>query len=99
MGFEDPQSGELHADAEVRPVTGGDELAIGMAREYQQHPNELVYKTLLLARTITRLGSRTNVTLEDIRRLHAQDVRALEYAVFRVTYGAENVPEPDGPSG
>jgi hypothetical protein len=87
-------------DAEVRAVTGGDELFIGMSPEYNKHANDLVYKTLLLSRTVTRIGDKTMITLTDIRKLHARDVRALEQAVYRLTYGADAVPEQsDGPSG
>jgi hypothetical protein len=98
VGFEDPETGELHKEAEVRAVTGGDELAVGMSREYNQFPNDLIYKTLLLSRTVTRLGSRSRVTVEDIKRLHAQDLRKLEYVVYQLTYG-EAIPPPEGPSG
>ena len=36
-----------------------------------------------------------------IGKLHARDVRALEYAVYRLTYGADALPEedPDTPGG
>jgi len=99
VGFEDPTTGEIFKEAEVRAVTGGDELSVGMSPQYNRHPNDLVYKTLLLARTVVRIGTRTPLTVEDIKRLHAQDLRQLEYAVFRLTYGDEAVPEPEGPSG
>jgi hypothetical protein len=101
VGYEDPASGETHQEAEVRPVTGGDELYIGMSTEYNKNPNDLVYKTLLLSRTVTRLGPRTMITIDDISRLHAKDIRALEYAVYRITYGEEVLPEAggEGPSG
>ena len=88
VGYLDPISGDVFKTAEVRAVTGGDELYIGMSPEYNKHPNDLIYKTLLL-------GPRALVTIDDITRLHAQDVRALEYAVYRITYGADAIPEPD----
>lgn len=102
VGYEDPGSGEVSRDAEVRAVTGGDELYIGMSPEYNKHPNDLIYKTLLLSRCVTKLGARTLVTIDDIRRLHALDVRALEYAIYRLTYGDDVIPEGEegsGPSG
>jgi hypothetical protein len=99
VGFEDPGTGELSQEAEVRAITGGDELAVGLSAEYNRAPNDLVYKTLILARAVTRLGRRRSITIHDIKRLHAQDLRALEYAVYRMTYGEDAVPEPDGPSG
>ena len=99
VGYEDPESGELYQEAEVRPVNGGDELYIGMSPQYNTHPNDLIYKTLLLSRTVTRLGPRTLVTIDDITKLHAMDVRALEYAVYRITYGEDVVPEGESPSG
>jgi hypothetical protein len=98
VGVETPD-GEVHKEAEVRAVTGGDEMFIGMSPEYNKHPNDLVYKTLLLSRTVTRLGPKTLITVTDIQKLHARDVRALEYAVYRITYGEDAIPEPDGPSG
>jgi hypothetical protein len=98
VGVQDA-SGQVHLDAEVRAVTGGDELFIGTSREYSQHPNDLVYKTLLLSRCVTRLGTKTTITLEDIKRLHVQDVRALELAVYRLSYGDGVVPEESSPSG
>lgn len=99
VGWEDSE-GNRHSDAEVRAVTGGDELWIGMSPQYARHPNDLVYKMLLLSRTVTRLGSKTSLTPGDIGNLHALDVRALEYAVYRVTYGEENLPkEEDGAGG
>ncbi len=93
------QDGEVTREAEVRAVTGGDEMWIGMSPEYNKHPNDLVYKTLLLSRTVTRIGAKTLITVSDIQKLHARDVRALEYAVYRITYGEDAIPEPDGPSG
>ena len=95
VGYHDPITGDVFKTAEVRAVTGGDELYIGMSPEYNKHPNDLIYKTLLLSRTVTKLGPRALVTIDDITRLHAQDIRALEYAVYRITYGAQNIPEPD----
>ena len=65
------------------------------AVQYNKHPNDLIYKTLLLARTVTKLGPRALVTIDDITRLHAQDVRAFEYSVYRITYGEDAIPEPD----
>ncbi|MFH1466868.1 MAG: hypothetical protein ABIO70_20965 [Pseudomonadota bacterium] len=101
VGYEDPATGEICKEAEVRPVTGGDELFIGMSPEYNRNPNDLVYKTILLSRTVTRLGPRTLVTIDDITRLHARDIRELEYAVYRITYGEEvgQELEGEGPSG
>ena len=99
VGFEDPESGAVTNEAEVRAVTGGDELYIGMSAEYNRHPNDLTYKTVLLSRVVTRIGERTSIGIGDIRRLHAKDLRALEYAVYAMTYGTDAVPEPDGPSG
>jgi hypothetical protein len=99
VGFELP-NGELATEAEVRAVTGSDELFIGMSTQYNRNPNDLVYKTLLLSRTVTRLGEKTNVNMNDVGRLHALDLRALEYAVYRLTYGEDNLPpEEPGPGG
>ena len=99
VGWEDAQ-GVLHKEAEVRAVTGGDELWIGMSPQYARHPNDLVYKTLLLSRTVQKLGPKTQITPREIGELHALDVRALEYAVYRITYGEESLPpEDDSPGG
>ena len=99
VGFEDPVSGQLSREAEVRAVTGGDEMAIGMSTQYNKYANDLIYKTLLLSRCITKLGERANITLSDVQRLHAQDMRVLEYEIYKLTYGEQAVPEPEGPSG
>lgn len=100
VGFEDAK-GEHVREAEVRAVTGADEFHIGMSPEYNRNPNDLVYKTLLLSRCVTRIGDRTAISVNDIKKLHAKDVRALEYAVYRLTYGADALPEedPDSPGG
>jgi len=99
VGFDLP-NGDLAKEAEVRAVTGSDELFIGQSSQYNRHPNDLVYRTLLLSRTVTRIGSQKNITIADIGKMHALDVRALEYAVYRLTYGEENLPsEEPGPGG
>jgi hypothetical protein len=99
VGYELP-NGELATEAEVRAVTGSDELFIGMSSQYNRNPNDLVYKTLLLSRTITRIGPKKSITMADVGKLHALDVRALEYSVYRLTYGEENLPPEDpGPGG
>jgi hypothetical protein len=89
------KEGELMREAEVRAVTGGDEFYIGMSAEYTRNPNDLVYKTLLLSRCVRRIGENTVVTIEDIKKLHVQDVRALEYAVYQLSYGAAAIPKGD----
>lgn len=94
VGFENSK-GEVVNEAEVRAVTGADEFHIGMSPEYNRNPNDLVYKTLLLSRCVTRLGDRTALSINDIKKLHARDIRALEYAVYRLTYGADALPEED----
>lgn len=99
VGFELP-NGQLTKEAEVRAVTGADELFIGMSAQYNRNPNDLVYKTLLLSRCITRIGPKNNISMSDVGSMHALDVRALEYAVYRLTYGEENLPpEEPGPGG
>jgi len=96
VGFEEPgKPGVVVREAEVRAVTGADEYYIGMSGEYNKNPNDLVYKTLLLSRCVTKLGERTGITMQDVLKLHAKDVRALEYAVYRLTYGADALPEED----
>ena len=99
VGYEDPVSGQLTREAEVRAVTGGDEMAIGMSTQYNKYANDLIYKTLLLSRCVTKLGDRGNITISDVQRLHAQDMRILEYEIYKLTYGEQAVPEPEGPSG
>jgi hypothetical protein len=100
VGFENGK-GELVNEAEVRAVTGADEYSIGMSAEYTRNPNDLVYKTLLLSRCVTRLGDQRAISLNDIFKLHARDVRALEYAIYRITYGERALPkeDPDSPGG
>lgn len=96
VGYEDPATGEIHHDAEVREVIGADEIAISKSADYKAAQNQLVYKIHLLSHTVTRLGPRKLVTLSDIEALHARDVRALETAVYRLTYGDDSVSEKDG---
>ncbi len=95
------KDGEPMRDAEVRAVTGGDEFFIGMSAEYTRNPNDLVYKTLLLSRCVKRIGDNRTVTIEDIKRLHVRDVRALEYAIYRLSYGEAALPkeDPNNPGG
>jgi hypothetical protein len=99
VGIEDSTSGKLNQEAEVRAVTAGDELFVGTSPEYTRFPNDLVYKTLLLTRCVTRLGNKTSLVLDDVKKLHALDARALEHAVYRLTYGDGVVPENSGPGG
>jgi len=91
VGFQEPSTGELHREAEVRAITGADEIYVGMSPEYNRYQNDLIFKALLLSRAVVRIGQRTLVTFGDIQQLHAQDLRVLEQAVFRLTYGTEVV--------
>jgi hypothetical protein len=91
VGYQLPGSEALHREAEVRAVTGADELYVGTSPEYNRHPNDLVYKMLLLSKAVVRIGDRQVITIADIQRLHAQDLRVLEEAVFRLTYGSDVV--------
>lgn len=91
--------GTVDRTAEVRAITTVDEMNVGMSREYNEHPNDLVYKLLLLGRCVIRLGDRKQVSLTDIQALHAQDIRALELAVYELTYGSDALPpESSSPS-
>ncbi len=99
VGVEDTKANAIYREAEVRAVTAGDELYIGTYPDYNKFPNDLVYKTLLLGRTVTRIGPKTPITVDDIKRLHVVDIRALELAVYRITYGDGVVPETPGPGG
>ncbi|GDX78695.1 hypothetical protein LBMAG42_05060 [Deltaproteobacteria bacterium] len=83
--------GSVNRIAEVRAVTAADELHIGMSPQYNQHPNDLVYKLLLVCRCVTRLGDREALMLSDIQALDAQDFRALEAAIYTLTYGDSEV--------
>ena len=99
VGYLDPGTGELFQDADVRAISGADEYYIGMTAEYNRNPNGLVYRSLLLARTVVRLGVRRLVTIDDIAHLHVRDVRVLECAIYRMTYGEENAPKEDDEPG
>jgi hypothetical protein len=101
VGFKEPGTDDVVKTAEVRAVTGGDEFYIGMSPEYRRSPNDLVYKTMLLARCVTKLGDQTTVSVSDINKLHAADVRVLEYAIYGLTYGADSLPQedPESPGG
>lgn len=99
VGVKD-RAGKVSKVAEVRAVTGADELYIGMSREYNEHPNDMVYKLLLMGRCVVRLGDNTTVSLSDVQALHARDLRALEYAIYTLTYGSDALPpEEEGTPG
>ncbi|MCB9780828.1 MAG: hypothetical protein H6742_19830 [Alphaproteobacteria bacterium] len=98
VGFLDPK-GTRQTAAEVRAVTGADELYIGMSREYTEHPNDMVYKMLLLGRCVTRLGDETIVTLSNVQQLHARDLQTLERAIYTLTYGSDALPDDESPGG
>jgi len=91
VGYDDPASGQVENEVEIRAITGADELYVGMSPEYNRHQNDLVFKAMLLSRAIVRIGSRTAINIGDIQRMHAQDLRVLEEAVFRLTYGTDVV--------
>lgn len=91
VGYEDPASGQTETEVEIRAITGADEIAVGTSPEYNRNPNDLIFKALLLSRTIVRIGNRTVINMGDIQRLHAQDLRVIEEAVFRLTYGSDVV--------
>ena len=59
-----------------------------MSAQYNRNPNDLVYKTLLLS-LYYKDRSQNNISMSDVGSMHALDVRALEYAVYRLTYGEE----------
>ncbi len=99
VGYTDPTSGDIFRDAEVRAANGADEYFIGMSPEYNRSPNSLVYRSLLLARAVVRLGPRKLVTTQDIAQLHVRDVRALECAIYRLTYGDDVAPKEDDAPG
>ena len=87
-------SGEMHTTAEVRPITGADEYRVGLSKEYTARPIDSVYEMLMLSRCVTKLGSRTQVTLSDIEQLHPDDLEVLKRAIHELTY---KPPEPAEP--
>jgi len=86
--------GEMHTTAEVRPITGADEYRVGLSKEYTARPIDSVYEMLMLSRCVTKLGSRTQVTLSDIEQLHPDDLEVLKRAIHELTY---KPPEPAEP--
>ncbi len=76
--------GVRHREAELRPLSGDDEVFLGDAGESLLPPQKA---TALLARCLTRLGPLPEVTPDAVRSLDVGDREALLLHLRRLTFG------------
>jgi hypothetical protein len=82
-------SGQVHRDGTMRLATARDEIE--PLRELQVRQNEAYLAVLLLARTITRLGSIGEVTPHVVEELYAADFDHLQRLYERINSNGEAV--------
>lgn len=76
------ESGRLHRDGVMRLATAGDEIGTQMDPRVRQNPSYLT--VLLLARTVTRIGSVSPVDTLLIENLFASDLAFLQDLYRRI---------------
>jgi hypothetical protein len=81
--------GELHRNGTMRLATARDEIE--PLREVEVRQNEAYLAVLLLARTITRIGSTTDITPALVEGLYAADFDHLQRLYERVNSDGEAV--------
>jgi hypothetical protein len=81
--------GTVHRSGTMRLATARDEIE--PLRDVQVRQNEAYLSVLLLARTITRLGTVTEVTPELVEGLYAADFDHLQRLYERVNTNGESV--------
>jgi hypothetical protein len=82
-------AGRVHREGTMRLATARDEIEPLRAVEVRQ--NEAYLSVLLLARTITRLGSITEVTPQLVEGLYAADFDHLQRLYERINSNGEAV--------
>ena len=87
-GYLDP-SGTLHQSGTMRLATARDEIE--PLRDVEVRQNQAYVTVLLLARTITRLGTITDITPELVENLYAADFDHLQRLYERLNGDAEAV--------
>jgi len=81
--------GEVHRNGTMRLATARDEIE--PLREVEVRQNEAYLAVLLLARTITRIGSTTDITPALVEGLYAADFDHLQRLYERVNSDGEAV--------
>ena len=87
-GYPDP-SGTLHQSGTMRLATARDEIE--PLRDVEVRQNQAYVTVLLLARTITRLGTITDITPELVENLYAADFDHLQRLYERLNGDGEAV--------
>jgi hypothetical protein len=82
-------AGEVHRDGVMRLATARDEIEPLREVEVRQNPAYLT--VALLARTVTRIGTVTEITPELIERLYAADFDHLQRLYERINTDEEAV--------
>jgi hypothetical protein len=94
-GYVDAE-GRVHRDGLMRLATARDEIAPQVDPKVQQNPAYLTI--LLLSRTVTKLGSVSNVGTETIENLFASDLAFLQDLYRRINQEGRTEAEVNCPS-
>ena len=87
-GYQDP-SGEVHREGTMRLATARDEIE--PLREVEVRQNGAYLTVLLLARTITRIGTVAEITPALVEGLYAADFDHLQKLYERINTDGESV--------
>lgn len=94
-GYVDPQ-GRVHRDGLMRLATARDEIGTQVDPKVQRNPAYLT--VLLLSRTVTRLGTVTDVDTDIIENLFASDLAFLQDLYRRINQEGRTEAEVGCPS-
>lgn len=83
------ESGMVHREGTMRLATARDEIE--PLREVAVRQNQAYLTILLLARTVTRIGTVTDITPELVERLYAADFDHLQRLYERINSDGEAV--------
>jgi hypothetical protein len=83
------ESGAVHRDGTMRLATARDEIE--PLREVAVRQNQAYLTILLLARTVTRIGTVTDITPDLVERLYAADFDHLQRLYERINSDGEAV--------
>jgi hypothetical protein len=83
------ESGVVHRDGTMRLATARDEIE--PLREVAVRQNQAYLTILLLARTVTRIGTVTQITPDLVERLYAADFDHLQRLYERINSDGEAV--------
>ncbi|MBK3587973.1 hypothetical protein JHN49_31320 [Streptomyces sp. MBT57] len=89
-------NGQVHRNGLMRLATARDEIAPQVDPKVQQNPAYLT--VLLLSRTVSRLGSVTDVSTDTIENLFASDLAFLQDLYRRINQEGRTEAEVDCPS-